>query len=53
MAVSEAYLPYAGKNSIMPYYEVPVDVFENRDELAVWARSAYEAALRTRRRKKP
>ena len=30
----------------MPYYEVPVKVFEDKHELKVWATKAYEAALR-------
>lgn len=47
---SKPFRPYAGKKAVMPYYEVPVDVIENRDELAVWAHSAYEAALRGRRK---
>ena len=49
---SAPFRPYADKNSVMPYYEVPVDVVESRDEIADWAHGAYEAALRTRRRKK-
>lgn len=30
----------------MPYWEVPLEVFEDKHELKVWAKKAYEAALR-------
>ena len=36
-----------GKRTQMSYREVPPEVFEDRDEAAVWARRAYEAALRS------
>ncbi|HUV35707.1 MAG TPA: TfoX/Sxy family protein [Patescibacteria group bacterium] len=49
---SEPFRPYAGKTTVMSYYEVPADIVENRDELAAWAIGAYAAALRTRRGKK-
>lgn len=53
---SEPFRPYAGKNTVkntvMPYYEVPVDVVEDRDEIAAWAGGAYGAALRARRTRK-
>jgi DNA transformation protein len=41
--------PYRDRKTVLPYYEVPVDVVENRDELAAWAEKAYAVALRTRR----
>lgn len=41
--------PYRDKKTVMSYYEVPVDVIENRDELAAWAEKAHAAALRTHR----
>jgi DNA transformation protein len=35
-----------GKATRLSYYEAPPEVFEDRDEAAVWARRAWEAALR-------
>jgi DNA transformation protein len=48
---SEPFRPYPAKNAVMPYYEVPVDIVEDGEEIAGWARSAYQAALRARSRK--
>jgi DNA transformation protein len=37
--------PYENRPQVsLTYYEVPVDVLENREELALWARQAVEAA---------
>ena len=36
-----------GKTMRMSYYEAPPELFEDRDEAAVWARRAWEAALRS------
>lgn len=41
--------PYRDRKTVLPYYEVPVDVVEDRDELAAWAEKAWAAALRARR----
>lgn len=38
------------KSKGLPYYEVPVDVLEDRDQLVEWAKESYEAALRGKRR---
>ena len=35
-----------GKPVAMPYWTVPVDAFDDPDEMARWVRLAYEAALR-------
>ncbi len=41
----EAFAPYAEKPEYkMGYYEVPIDVLEDRDTLAVWARKAIAVA---------
>jgi DNA transformation protein len=40
--------PSPARNTAMPYYEVPVSVLEDVDQLAVWARKAYAVAARTR-----
>ena len=37
-AGSSAFQPYPDRKVTMSYYEIPVDVLENRDELAVWAK---------------
>lgn len=36
-----------GKEVAMPYWGVPDDAFDDPDEMAVWARRAYEAGRRT------
>lgn len=36
-----------GKTMKMSYREAPAEVFEDRDEAALWARRAWEAALRS------
>lgn len=40
---------YAGKKGTpvkMPYWSVPEAAFDDPDEMAIWVRRAYEAALR-------
>ena len=46
-----AFKPYSDKPMTMPYYQVPVDVIEDRDELAVWARASVRVAARATSRK--
>ncbi len=41
--------PYRDRKTVLPYYEVPVEVVEDRAELAAWAEKACAAALRARR----
>jgi len=36
--------PYQDKKTTMPYYEIPGDVLEDRDELARWAEKALMVA---------
>jgi DNA transformation protein len=46
----------AGKKILLPYYQAPEAVLEDRDEALRWGRRAYEAALRmdkTRPKKRP
>lgn len=38
--------PYPTRNTTMPYYEVPVSVLEDIDQLTVWGRKA--CAIRSR-----
>lgn len=39
-----AFKPYADRPMTMSYYQVPVEVLEDSEDLAVWARSAIRAA---------
>jgi DNA transformation protein len=48
-----AFKPYSDKPMTMPYYQVPVDVIEDRAELAVWARASVRVAARATTRKAP
>jgi len=47
-AGSSAFQPYSDKKMTMGYYEIPVDVLEDREELGVWA----GRSLRIARKKK-
>ena len=38
--------PFAEKSQVMQYYEVPVDVLEDREQLSRWANKAMAVALR-------
>jgi DNA transformation protein len=40
--------PYRNKNTTMPFFEVPVSVLEDVDQLAAWGRKAYAVARRSR-----
>ncbi|WP_088188052.1 TfoX/Sxy family protein [Desulfosporosinus sp. FKA] len=37
MAGMKPFKPFDDKSMVMPYYEVPVDILENREQLAEWA----------------
>jgi DNA transformation protein len=39
--------PFSHKNTAakMPYYEVPLDIIENRQQLKQWANKSYDIAL--------
>lgn len=37
------FIPFEDKPMKMPYYEVPSEVLEDRDELQRWAKRSYEA----------
>ena len=45
-AGSKPFKPYADRLTTMQYYEVPVSVLENGEDLKTWARRAIEAAER-------
>ncbi|WP_088186135.1 TfoX/Sxy family protein [Desulfosporosinus sp. FKA] len=40
MAGMKPFKPFDDKPMLMPYYEVPVDILENREQLAEWAMKA-------------
>jgi DNA transformation protein and related proteins len=44
--------PYKDKPMTMQYYEVPIDVLEDRSEMQIWANNAIDVALRARNGKK-
>lgn len=44
----EPFRPYGDEGYAMQYYEVPVDVLEDRDQLAAWAEKAINVAGRKR-----
>jgi DNA transformation protein and related proteins len=40
----EPFRPFEDKTAVMSYYEVPIDVIENRDRLRDWAQKALAVA---------
>ncbi len=40
----EPFKPHTDKPMVMPYYEVPVDILENKEQLSEWARIALMAS---------
>jgi len=42
-----------GKTAKMNYYALPELCYDDPDELEIWGRKAYEAALRAKAKKKP
>ena len=48
VAGSSAFEPYPDKKVTMSYYEIPADVLENRDELAVWAQRSLAIAKKNK-----
>ena len=47
----KAFKPYADKPMVMPYFQVPVAVLEDADELASWARQSVRVATKVAVRK--
>ncbi len=41
--------PSHGGKKGMPYWDVPVHVLEDRNELKIWANNSFEAALRAKK----
>jgi DNA transformation protein len=44
--------PYDSKETVMSYYEAPIEVLENRDRLREWADKAVKIARAKKRRKR-
>lgn len=40
----EPFQPFADKPMVMPYFEVPIDILEDREMLAEWARKSLNAS---------
>ncbi|NND65543.1 MAG: TfoX/Sxy family protein [Gammaproteobacteria bacterium] len=47
----EPFKPYKNKNTIMSYYEVPVEILEDIEALTHWARKSIQVALNSRETK--
>jgi DNA transformation protein len=45
--------PYAGKPTLMPYFELPAEVLEDEDQLRRWVAAAIRAAVRAQTAKNP
>ena len=43
--------PEKAKTIVMPYYEVPADILENRDQLAAWAERSLTVAMKKKKKK--
>jgi DNA transformation protein len=50
-AGSSPFMPHPEKHktTVMPYYEIPVDVLEDPDELAQWAQRSWDIAREKKR----
>ena len=46
----EAFRPFADKPNVMSYYELPIEVLENKDRLGEWAQKALQVARSKKRR---
>ena len=51
-ASMEPFKPFDDKPNTMQYYEVPIDILENRDNLKTWADKAYAVAVRKAKKTK-
>ncbi len=52
LAGMEPFKPYKNKEHTMQFYEVPIEVLEEADRLAVWAKKAYAVAQRAKKKSK-
>ncbi|SDG88602.1 TfoX/Sxy family protein [Desulfosporosinus hippei] len=46
----EPFKPFSDRSMIMPYYEVPVDILEDRELIADWASKALLASRNSKRK---
>jgi len=51
-AGSKPFMPFPekGKSMVMPYYEIPPEILENPDDLAMWARRSLSIQKRRKAR---
>jgi DNA transformation protein len=47
-----AFKPYKDRPATMQYYEVPIEILEDKSQLKVWAQKAIEVAARASKSKK-
>lgn len=47
----DAFRPYPDKTRSMQYYQVPIEIIEDRDELFNWSMKSVEAALKASKKK--
>ncbi len=48
-AGSTPFKPFPDKDTVMPYYEIPADVLEDRDKLATWAQRSLTIAQKKKK----
>ncbi len=49
---SEPFKPFADKPMTMSYYELPIDIVENREKFIEWAEISYEVQMHSKTTKK-
>jgi DNA transformation protein and related proteins len=49
LAGMQPFRPYENKKTVLQFYEVPVDVLEDQQELMVWAQKAIQVAVSRRK----
>ena len=48
-AGSSPFKPFPDKDTLMSYYEIPADILEDRDQLAVWAQRSLTIAQKKKK----
>lgn len=51
-ASMQAFKPFGDESYAMNYYELPADIIEDKAELAIWARKAFEVSSKKPGKKK-
>jgi DNA transformation protein and related proteins len=49
-ASSRQFKPFEHKKATMPYYQIPDELLENTEELALWLDKAFKAALEKKKK---